>query len=320
MKQASEPGTQKGIFMYTCFRFALILTGITGSCNHVYAQADSLGKQEDKVVRSFFAGAGPIFAFGPVYLNFTGGLVFKGGWGVGVDFVRDKYETGSPGIDLSGAYIKTSLTTVRVIRQFDLSDDKLGLQVSLGPSFGSYKNTYWSEPIPGSQEMWDVNGKSVGLGSKVSLVYRINRVLGVSGGTYLGFNSAFHLNGLEAGILVGDLGVASATGYNRRKPLESYTFDELVTLERKTRNQAKLGLIAGSILTGAAVACNVIAVSEYHKNDTWSRLGGTVAFAISHLGFAPAGTGLLIWGFGRRGKANTLKNLTAAHTEGPGNK
>ncbi len=296
--------------MYTYFRFALILAGIAGSVSHVYARADSLEQHEDKAVRSFFAGAGPIFAFGPVYLNFTGGVIFKGGWGVGADFVRDKYQNGSLGVDPSGAYVRNSLTTVRVIKQFDLPDDKLKFQVSLGPSFGSYRNTYWSEVTPGSQQMWDADGKSMGLGSKVSLVYRINRVLGVSGGTYLGFNSAFHLNGLEAGILVGDLGAAAPAGYNRRRPLDSYTFDELVALEKKTRNQARLGLIAGGILTGVAIAGNVIAVSEYHSNDTWAKLGGTVTFMISHLGFAPAGTGLLIWGFGKRGKANSLKNLT----------
>ena len=294
--------------MYTCFRFALILTGITGFYSRVLARADSLEKPEDKFVRSFFAGAGPIFAFSPVYLNFTGGVVFRGGWGLGADFVRDKYKTGSMGADPSGTYARNSLATLRVIRQFDLPDDKLKLQVSLGPSFGSYRNTYWTETAPGSPDMWDAGGKSVGLGSKINLVYRINRVLGVSGGTYLGFNNAFRLNGLEAGILVGDLGVAGAAGHNRRRPLDSYTFEELVTLEKKTRNQAKLGLIAGSILTGVAVAGNVVAVSEYHKNDGWSRLGGTVVFAISHLGFAPAGTGLLIWGFGRRGKANALRN------------
>lgn len=283
---------------------------MAASVNRAYARADSLEQNKDRAVSSFFAGAGPVFTFGPVYLNFTGGLIFRGGWGVGADFVRDKYETGNFGVDPSGTYGRKSLTTVRVIRQFDLPDDKLKLQVSLGPSFGSYKNTYWAETVPGIQDAWRTDGKKMGLGSKINLVYRINRMLGVSGGACLALNGAFHVNGLEMGVLVGDLGVAAPAGYNRRRPLDSYTFDELVTLEKKTRNQARLGLIAGGVLTGVAVAGNVIAVSEYHSNDTWARLGGTVALMISHLGFAPAGTGLLIWGFGRRGKANVLRNLT----------
>ncbi len=284
--------------------------GIAGFCRQAYAQADSLEKHEDKAVQSFFAGGGPIFAFGPVYMNFTGGLIFRGGWGVGADFVRDRDQFGRPGIDISGASFKESLTTVRLIRQFELPNEKFSLQVGLGPSFGSYRNTHWVRAtMTGEPDIWEYNGKSLGLGSKINLVYRINRVIGISGGTYLGFNNAFHLNGLEAGILIGDLGIPAATGYDRNKPLESYTFDELVTLERKTRNQARLGLIAGSILTGVAVATNVMAVAEYHKNDTWSKLGGTVGFAISHLGFAPAGTGLMIWGFGKRGKANAMRNL-----------
>ncbi len=121
----------------------------------------------------------------------------------------------------------------------------------------------------------------------------------------------FRTDGPEAWILNADPG--TGMGYGRRKPQVSYDFDELVKLEKKTRKQARLGLIAGGIVTGAAVVLNAIAVSEYHKNDTWSELDGTVGFAISHLGFAPVGTGLLIWGFKKRGKANAIQSSIGGH-------
>ncbi len=273
----------------------------------VFAQSDTLptGSEGDRM--SYYVGAGPLFAFGPVYLNFTGGVVFRSGWGVTGDFIRYKDRIGTVGVNQTAAFFREALASVRVVREFSLPDQRFRLHVGLGPSFGRYKNTYRSEVQAGFPEITEEQGNALGVGAKINLVYRVNRFIGVSGGINLGFNSVMHVNGPEAALLLGRFGASPSGRAPVRKPLELYTYEELKASETRSRRQSRGLIIAGSILTAAAVATNIAAVKEYHGNDTFARLGGTVGFAVSHLALAPAGTSLLSLGFAKRGKSNALR-------------
>jgi hypothetical protein len=299
-------------------RFALSL-GLSALISQIQAQEDSLRAGGDPSIRTAQLGVGGVLSEDKVHLDLTADVVFRGGWGVGTDFHTKKDYLEVWSAVPSDFRQRTSLLTLRLVKQFYLPSPRWSVQVGVGPSYGRYATTGTAVVVPGQPAQLDEKGSAFGVGSRVNLIYTVSPWMGISAGAYLGYNRLFQLQGPSVSVLVGSLGTRqtryAAQASSEDKPLSAYSPIELADLELKTRRQASLGTVLGGVLTGLAVAVNVMAVKEYHSGDTWARLGGVSGLAISHLALAPAGTGLLIWSGGKRGKARQIRSIMGAEVK-----
>lgn len=271
------------------------------------AQTDSSYVDSSQPKSSLYLGVGPVFPFRPILLSYSATAIFKNSWGVSADYMRYSDRIGTLGQGESAFSRQNNLVAVRLVKEIPLTNPRFRLQLAAGPSFGTERTRYWSQ-FPGeAPQSTEYHSSGVGIATKISMVARLNDYIGFSGGVHLGYNRSFSVNGPEVSVLIGRFGTQSIDEAARTRPLQAFTEEELVGLESKYRRQAGWALAVGSLFTAAAVAGNALGVAEYHKGDTWARLGGTLAFVASHVVLAPVGTSLLVLGFDKRGKANRIR-------------
>jgi len=279
------------------------------------AQEDSLSVKQIPAVRAFRVGAGAIFFGDKVQFDPSLDVVFRNGWGLGTDFHSTKEYFEPQGPDSFSYRSRAGLFTLRLTKQFISSSDRWNLQVGIGPSYGKYNSSVTDIAQPGQAPQPEVTASGIGVGSRINLMYKVTPWAGVSAGAYVGYNTAFDVRGPTLSVVLGVLGRQSVTEKALlTRSLSDYSYNELIDLEIKNRREGMLGTVAGGVLTGLALVVNVLSVREYHSADTWSRLGGVTGLALTHLALAPAGTGLLIWGGIKRGKAQQIRLLTGAES------
>lgn len=288
------------------------LLGFISVCFYLSVHGNPLKSEHPKFAQSIDAGRGTVFVTNPTPPKLTSSLALCEGWCVATGYAMKKERAKALGIDLSGDPSSDQWASFDIQNQLDPRPSRWTLQTGLESFVAQHKSRYWFDSIPEGQTSWSDSPGAVARIGQVATVDKGNGFERFSGRGSPGMSNVGRLNIAGTNLLV--KGVESPMSSIRVKTQSASVFveEDLIAEEAKRRRQATTATVFGGIVTGLAVATNVLAVREYHSSHMWARLGGVSALAISHFGLTPVGTGLLILGSLNRSKARALRQKIGA--------